>query len=50
MGVIGGKASGWKECLVSPQDAWKAATETTPALRMRYDYERRYTCSDERGA
>ncbi|CAM9472212.1 unnamed protein product [Ectocarpus sp. 4 AP-2014] len=49
-GVIVGKASGWKECLMSPQDAWNAATDTTPALRMRYDYERRYTCSDEKAS
>ncbi|CAB1114035.1 unnamed protein product [Ectocarpus sp. CCAP 1310/34] len=50
LGVVVGKASGWKECLVSPQDAWKAATDTTAALRMRYEYERRYTCRDEKGA
>lgn len=48
--AVVGKVSGWKECLVSPQDAWKEATKRTPALRMRYDYERRYTCSNEKGA
>ncbi|CAM9461906.1 unnamed protein product, partial [Ectocarpus fasciculatus] len=50
LGVFIGNASGWKECLVSPQDAWKAATEKTPALRMRHEYERRYTCSDEKAS
>lgn len=46
--LVGG-ASGWKECMISPEDKWKQATQRTPALRMRYDYERRYTCEDTQG-
>lgn len=35
---------GWKECLISPEDEWKEATERIPAIRMREEYERTYTC------
>lgn len=43
-GVVG-RASGWKDCLVSPQDEWKEATEPIPAMRMREEYDRGYTCT-----
>ncbi|CAN0265984.1 unnamed protein product [Scytosiphon promiscuus] len=43
-------ASAWRDCVVSPDDKWKPATERTPALRMRYEFERRYTCSNERAS
>ncbi|CAN0264221.1 unnamed protein product, partial [Scytosiphon promiscuus] len=38
-------ASGWKDCLISPQDEWKEATEPIPAMRMRAEYDRGYTCT-----
>lgn len=43
------RTSGWKDCVVSPEDRWKPVRERTPALRMRYDYERRYTCINQKG-
>ncbi len=46
-GVSG--AYGWNECVVSPQDEWRPATERIPALRMRAEFDRRYTCNNERG-
>lgn len=49
LGVVVGRASGWKDCVVSPEDKWEPARERTPALRMRYDYERRYTCPSTKG-
>ena len=48
-GVVGG-ASGWNDCVVSPEDEWKPARERSPAMRMRYVYERRYTCDNVKGA
>lgn len=42
-------ASAWKECVFSPQDEWRKATEPTPARLMRNEYERRYTCNNEEG-
>lgn len=50
LGAALGTASAWEDCVVSPDDKWKPATERTPALKMRYEFERRYTCSNERGA
>ncbi|CAM9780401.1 unnamed protein product [Ectocarpus sp. 6 AP-2014] len=49
LGVVVGKASGWKECSVSPEDKWSPAPSrtSTAALRMRFDYERRYTCDSK---
>ncbi len=50
LGAVGVSGEyGWNECLVSPQDEWKLSTEDTPALQMRYDYARRYTCEAEKG-
>lgn len=50
LGVAGVSGEyGWNECVVSPQDEWKRATEDIPALQMRYDYKRRYTCEQEKG-
>ncbi|CAN0195212.1 unnamed protein product, partial [Ectocarpus sp. 4 AP-2014] len=49
LGVVVGKASGWQECSVSPEDRWSPAPSrtSTAALRMRFDYERRYTCESK---
>lgn len=44
------QASGWKDCTISPQDEWRRATEPTPALRMRHEFPRRYTCEYERAS
>lgn len=43
------RTSGWVECSISPQDKWKLATERIPAMRMREEYERGYTCRKEAG-
>ncbi|CAM9868740.1 unnamed protein product [Ectocarpus sp. 12 AP-2014] len=43
-------AWGWKECSISPQDEWKEATEDIPAMKMRAEYERVYTCSTSEDA
>ncbi|CAN0086191.1 unnamed protein product [Ectocarpus sp. 12 AP-2014] len=43
-------AWGWKECSISPQDEWKEATEDIPAMRMRAEYERGYTCATSEDA
>ncbi|CAN0216966.1 unnamed protein product, partial [Ectocarpus sp. 4 AP-2014] len=43
-------AWGWKECSISPQDEWKEATEDIPAMRMRAEYQRGYTCATSEDA
>eukprot|EP00752_Nemacystus_decipiens_P008398 g7508.t1 len=44
------EASGWEDCTISPQDEWRRATEPIPALRMRHEFSRKYTCEDERAS
>ncbi|CAN0116211.1 unnamed protein product [Scytosiphon promiscuus] len=36
---------GWQDCSISPQDEWKEATEIIPAMWMREQYDRGYTCT-----
>lgn len=46
-----GRVSGWKDCSISPQDEWKEATQPIPAMWMREQYDRGYTCTtSEEGA
>lgn len=44
-GLIGRVVLGWKDCSISPEDEWKEATEPIPAMWMREQYDRGYTCT-----
>eukprot|EP00903_Cladosiphon_okamuranus_P013413 g12497.t2 len=48
--AVVGRVTGWKDCVVSPEDEWKPASGRTPAMRMRFDYERRYTCESTKAS